>query len=415
MMTFSLNFLGRARVAAIALALTIAACAHTDTAPAAAQSPTITILVSIDGFRPDYLSPEATPTLWRLAREGASAEMRPAFPSITFPNHYTLVTGVRPDTHGVVNNRMEDSARPGVTFTLSDRQVASDPIWWEGATPLWVDAERQGVRSATMFWPGSDYELGGVRPSHWRAFDQGLPDFARVDTLLGWVDAPERPLFFTLYFDIVDTAGHRYGPDAYETRAAAAQTDAALARLVDGLAARGVAANLVIVSDHGMAEVSEDRVIDLDALLAGAQARIVWDGPLAGLEPAAGADLSTLLGPHANGECLTKQDAAHRFGYGAHVRVPPVICLAAVGWRYRSSQIPPYRTPSRGAHGYDPNAPEMAALFIGHGPAFKSGLALPRFNSVSVYPLLAHLIGVTPAANEGALADTASALREPSR
>lgn len=398
----------------------VAACAHRD-APEAAHSGAsgapVTILISIDGFRPDYLERGQTPTLSHLAAEGVSAAIRPAFPSITFPNHYTLVTGQRPDRHGVVNNRMEDPARPGVTFTLSDRVVGADPIWWAGANPIWVTAERQGVRTGTMFWPGSDYELAGVRPTRWRAFDQTLTDFARVDTLLGWLDLPaaERPSLFTLYFDIVDTAGHRFGPDAYETNAAAAQVDAALARLLAGLEARGVAANLVIVSDHGMAGISDDRLIDLDAMMPAGAGRVVWDGPLAGVEPINGADITGLLGAHAHGECLRKQDAAQRWGFGANVRVPAIICLAEIGWRYRSAQIPPYRTPSLGAHGYDPRAPEMAALFIANGPAFRSGVQLPAFDNVSVYPLLARLAGVTPEVNEGNLADTAAALRQPAQ
>ncbi len=404
----------RGVVFALGLAF-VAACAHQqapETAHSGASAAPITILISIDGFRPDYLERGQTPTLSHLAAGGAFAAIRPAFPSITFPNHYTLVTGVRPDRHGVVNNRMEDPARPGVSFTLSDRVVGADPIWWAGANPIWVSAERQGVRTGTMFWPGSDYELAGVRPTRWRAFDQTLTDFARVDTLLGWLDLPaaERPSLYTLYFDIVDTAGHRFGPDAYETTAAAAQVDSALARLVAGLEARSVAANLIIVSDHGMAAISDDRLIDLDAMMPAGAGRVVWDGPLAGVEPVNGADISALVGVHPHGECVRKQDAAARFGYGAHVRVPAIICLAEVGWRYRSAQIPPYRTPSLGAHGYDPNAPEMAALFIAHGPAFRRGVHLPTFNNVSVYPLLAHVAGVTPEANEGNLADTAAAL-----
>ncbi|HRO03900.1 MAG TPA: alkaline phosphatase family protein, partial [Terricaulis sp.] len=137
--------------------------------------------------------------------------------------------------------------------------------------------------------------------------------------------------------------------------------------------------------------------------------RVVWDGPLAGVQPIDGADISHLAGVHQHGECLRKEDAATRWGFGAHVRVPAVICLAEVGWRYRSAQIPPYRTPSLGAHGYDPAAPEMASLFIAYGPAFRAGVELPAFDSVSVYPLLADLIGVEPAANEGDLAATAPA------
>jgi hypothetical protein len=217
-------------------ALGLAACAHSGAqAPATprVEGPPITILISLDGFRPDYLDRGETPTLTRLANEGVRASMRPSFPSVTFPNHYTLVTGLRPGRHGVINNRMEDPERPGVVFTLPDRAVAADPIWWRDGAPIWVTAENQGVRTGTMFWPGSDYELHGRRPSRWRTFDQSLPGFARVDILLSWLDLPaaERPSFYTLYFDLVDTAGHRYGPDALETNAAAADRRLERARL----------------------------------------------------------------------------------------------------------------------------------------------------------------------------------------
>jgi predicted AlkP superfamily pyrophosphatase or phosphodiesterase len=359
-----------------------------------------------------------TPTLSRLAETGVLAEVRPSFPSLTFPNHYSLVTGLRPDRHGVVNNRMEDPLRPGVVFTLSDRVVGADPIWWEGGTPIWITAERQGVRSATMFWPGSDYELQGMRPYRWRAFDQSLPDFARVDVLLAWLDEPEPASFYTLYFDIVDTAGHRNGPDAPETTSAAAQVDAALARLLAGLATRGLEerVNFVIVADHGMAEVADDRFIELDAVVSAEMARVVWDGPLAGVEPLAGREAEVeqaLLGVHPHGECWRKSEMPARFHFGTHRRIPAIVCLAEIGWRYRSAQMRAYPGQTRGAHGYDPAAPEMAALFIAHGPAFEEGVRLDTFDNVSIYPLIAHLIGVEPEENDGALSDTAPALVSP--
>ncbi len=411
--------MSRLRPILLACALALAACAHEPQPPSgsAAAPGDITILVSIDGFRPDYLDRGQTPALSRLAAEGVRGSMRPSFPSVTFPNHYTLVTGRRPDSNGMVNNRMEDPERPGLVFTLQDRVVAADPIWWADGTPFWVSAERAGVRTGTMFWPGSDYELQGVRPSRWRLFDQTLPGFARVDTLLAWLDLPaaERPRFCTLYFDLVDTAGHRYGPDGLETNSAMAEVDSAIARLLTGLEARGQRANLVIVADHGMAAVSEDRFIELEPRIGAANARVIWDGPFAGISPVAGHEYeveAALLGRGAHGECWRKQEIPERFRYGRHRRVPAIICLADLGWRYRSSQIPAYPgPPAQGAHGYDPATPEMAALFIAHGPAFRQGATLAAFDNVSIYPLLARLLGVTPEANEGDLADTAASMR----
>lgn len=399
------------RAAALLFATLLAAGASTPTAAGQA----VTILVSIDGFRADYLDRNATPVMSKLAREGVRGSMRPSFPSVTFPNHYTLVTGKTPDHNGIVNNRMEDVQRPGVIFSMSPN-VASDAYWWSQATPIWVSAERQGIKTGTMFWPSSDYELQGVRPSKWRLFDEELPSFARVDQLLGWLDAPvsERPKLLTLYFDMVDTAGHHYGPDAPETVSATAEIDAAIGRLVDGLGGRGIAANLVIVADHGMANVSEQRIMDMRQMVSSDVARVLWDGQTAGIYPAAGrvADAErALLGRKEHGECWRKGEMPARFGYGTNARIPPIVCLADMGWTYRNRPLAPDAAPYRGAHGFDPDTPEMAAVFIAHGPAFRAGARLAKFPNVSVYPLLAKLAGVTPEANDGSLTDTASALR----
>ena len=157
-------------------------------AQASAAKAPLTILISIDGFRADYLDRGDTPTMKALADDGVRAAMRPSFPSLTFPNHYTLVTGKRPDHNGIVGNTMEDPQIPGVTFTLSNRDAVTDSRWWEMAKPIWVSAEQQGVRTGTMFWPGSEAQIDGVRPTKWAVFDQKKPSNDRVDTLLSWID-----------------------------------------------------------------------------------------------------------------------------------------------------------------------------------------------------------------------------------
>jgi len=409
---------GRRFFVSALLAFALSACAHSDAPQSeAVAGPPITILISLDGFRPDYLDRGQTPTLSRLANEGVRASMRPSFPSVTFPNHYTLVTGLRPGRHGLINNRMEDPERPGVVFTLQDRAVASDPIWWSDGVPIWVTAERQGVRTGTMFWPGSEYELHGQRPTRWRVFDQSLPGFARVDVLLSWLDLPEaeRPSFFTLYFDLVDTAGHRYGPDVLETDAAAAEVDAAIARLLAGLNARGYGdrVNFVIVADHGMSPQGTESVIDLDSRISPQQARVIFDGQITGVQPLDGQDAvveGALVGRSEHGECWRKADVPARFDFSQHRRIPAIVCMADLGWRYRSTQLPQYGSVALGAHGYDPEAPEMAAIFIANGPAFQRGVTLNSFDNVSVYPLLTHLTGITPEPNQGDLADVAAGL-----
>ncbi|HTD03998.1 ectonucleotide pyrophosphatase/phosphodiesterase [Undibacterium sp.] len=372
------------------------------------------ILVSIDGFRPDYLDRGVTPNLNALAAGGARAEaMLPSFPSITFPNHYTLVTGLRPDHHGLVGNTMEDARIPGVRFKLSDHNAVADRRWWDGAEPVWVTAEKQGVRTATMFWPGTEAAIHGVRPTKWLPFDGKLPPAARVDTLLGWLDSPATHFgFATLYFDDVDHAGHEYGPDAAKTTEAAAHVDAAIGRLLAGLKARNITANIVIVSDHGMAAISKQRVVRLDQVAPASSFKMLTYGAYGGIDAVPGQDAvlaAALLKPHEHMQCWRKGDIPARFQYGSNARVPAFLCLAEVGWVVVPDEKAAERTDG-GTHGYDNAAPEMRALFIASGPAFRH-VALKPFDNVDVYPLVMSLIGVPPLANDGDIAPLLPALK----
>lgn len=372
------------------------------------------LLVSIDGFRADYLSRGLTPNLSALAANGVQAAMRPAFPSLTFPNHYTLVTGLYPDHHGIVENTMSDprvAAHPH--FTLSDHEANWDPAWWNEATPLWVTAQRQGVHSATMFWPGSETDIQGVRPDYWVPYDKGMADFDRVGQVLAWLDLPggERPAFLTLYFDKVDTAGHHEGPDSAGVNEALGQVDAAVGQLVRGLKQRGLEdkVDLIVVADHGMAALAPERTIYIDDIVAPADIQIVTSSALMGLVPAAGAEQrveKALFAPQKHMICHRRQDMPERFHYGGNPRIPPILCLAETGWIITSHEAAArQRAPYRGTHGFDNQAPEMAALFIARGPDFRPGLKHAPFDNVDVYPLMAKLLGVKPEKNDGTLAD----------
>lgn len=397
------------RILLAALSLLLTGCATTPPAPECAPL----ILISIDGFRPDYLDRGVTPVLSALAAGGAQAEMRPSFPSKTFPNHYTLVTGLRPDRHGVVENNMEDPAIPGVTFKMANREAVRDRRWWDQGEPIWVAAERAGVTTAPMFWPGVEAEVRGVRPTWWLAYDEPMPMEARVDWLLARLDEPgRRPGFLTLYFHHIDVAGHDYGPESSELNAMLPQVDAAVGRLVAGLKARGLAANLIVVADHGMAPLSLDRRIFLDDLLPADAYRALSAGAILTLYPTAGREgevAAALLKPHPHMQCWRKAEIPARFHYGRNARVAPFFCLPRTGWVVTTRGYKP-KKPERGGHGYDPYSPEMAAIFIANGPAFRRGVRLPTFDNVSVYPLLARLLGVRPSPNDGALADTQAAL-----
>lgn len=373
------------------------------------------ILISIDGFRADYLQRGVTPNLNALAARGVRAQaMRPSFPSLTFPNHYTLVTGLRPDHHGLVDNQIFDPAIPERRFKLSDKLAVLDRRWWDQGVPVWVTAEQHGLRSAMLFWPGSEADIQGVRPTLAPAFDDTLTPEQRVDLLLSWLDQPQQQWdFLSLYFSHVDHAGHDYGPDADATTAAVAQADQAIGRLLAGLQQRGVDANLVVVADHGMAAVSPERVIRMDLLAPAGSYEKVTDGPYAALNPVPGQSAqleAALLKPWPHMQCWRKQDIPTRLAYGQHARVPALLCLAEPGWSIVFSAQQAAKVHG-GRHGYDNGASEMAALCIAAGPALRSAVQLPVIDNVDVYPLLMQLLALPARSTDGQLTPWRAALR----
>ena len=367
------------------------------------------ILISIDGYRADYLERGRSPTLVALAASGVRAQaLRPAFPTLTFPNHYTIVTGLYPDHHGIVNNRMVDPAIP-VPFVYKDAATIDNPAWW-GGEPLWVSAEKQGLHAATVFWPGSDVAIDGMRPERWLHFDITLSSEARVAQALQWLDLPEpqRPAFVTIYFDEVDRSSHTFGPGSAQADAAVAQVDVALAHLLDGLKQRGLAetANLVVLSDHGQALAGSDKVEVIDRTIDLQDVDLISTGVLAGFAARPGREAEVeraLLAPHDHMRCWKKSAVPARLHYGSNPRIPPLLCLANEGWIINTQKFvdDPNHHLSLGEHGYDNDDPAMRALFVAHGPAFKRGVVVPEFDNVDIYPLLAAILHIKPAPNDG--------------
>ena len=406
------------RLLAAAAGLLLAACTGTPppaTVSGARQPAHPVILISVDGLRADYLRRGITPNISALASRGVTTSaMRPSFPSITFPNHYTLVTGLRPDRHGMVNNTMVDPELG--RFAMSIRSAVEDARWWNGAEPIWVTAEKAGIATATMFWPGSEAPVGGIRPHRWLRFDGAMPEPARVDQLLAWLDERPRPGFATLYFDTVDHDGHEFGPDSPQVNTAVARVDAQIGRLLAGLQQRGIEANIILVADHGMAQVSNERRILLDTLLDPAKVQLVAGGAVASLNPVPGQEVAVkaaLLRPHPHMACHEKAKLPARLHYGRHRRVPAIICVAEAGWMIWLSPPAANQTqrPLGGMHGYDPALPDMAASFVAAGPAFRAGTVLPPFDNVDVHPLLLRLLGLPAMQTDGDSRMAAKALR----
>jgi predicted AlkP superfamily pyrophosphatase or phosphodiesterase len=379
-----------------------------------ADADPIVILVSFDGFRWDYDARYPAPNLRRLAARGVRAEaLVPAFPSKTFPNHYTLVTGLYPGHHGIVANTLRDPAT-GRVGTLMRPEHAQDSRWWSGpADPLWVTIERQGMVAAAMFWPGTEAAINGVRPRYWHPFDDGYPATARIEQVLTWVDLPsaERPRLITLYFSDVDSAGHDDGPGSPETREAVSRVDGYLGALMGGLDSRGLLeqVNLVVTSDHGMAATSSDRVVVVDDYVELADGEVVEINPTLGIAPRPGREdaiYGALSGAHPRLRVYRRAETPAHWHYRDHPRIPEIVGVVDEGWQIlrRSALQPLGAATARGAggqHGYDPHVRSMHGIFVAAGPAFKAGVGVPAFESVHVYNALAMALDLTPEPNDG--------------
>ena len=419
-MRHRLACLAASRAMALLLALPIlaAAACRAERAPPD-QTPRV-LLVSLDGFRWDYLDRAPAKRLRELAQRGVRAErMIPVFPSKTFPNHYSIVTGLTPDEHGIVANVMRDPELG--LFRTSDSLAQQDSRWWAGE-PIWVTAEKQGRRAAAYFWPGSEAVIDGVRSTWWTRYDHGRPNATRVRQVLEWLALPpdSAPAFIALYLSDTDDAGHRFGPTASQTDSAIARVDSAVGALVDGIARLGLTSvvNVLIVADHGMVETSADRAIVLDDYIDLKRVEVVDWTPVAAIAPRAGEEervYRALAGKHPLLQVYRKGELPARWHFHAHPRITPIVAVADEGWTITSrAQVAQWREEgwTGGAtHGYDPALVSMGAVFVAAGPGIARGKQIPAFRNVHLYALMAHLLALQPAPTAGSLDSVRAILR----
>lgn len=368
----------------------------------------ILILVSLDGFRWDYLQKFKAPNLSRLAAEGVQAErLIPQFPSMTFPNHHTIMTGLRPAHHGIIHNNIYDpQLKATFAFNKPEQQGAE---WW-GGEPVWATAIKQGRRANVLFWPGTGTPMAGLLPTEWKRYD-GKPEPAEiVDLGLGWLGQPadQRPSLVTLYFHHTDSVGHKHGPDSPEIAASVAQVDEAIGRLRAGLQRLKLeeTVNLIVVSDHGMSGISTQRMVVLAdcADLTGVQ--VDFSGALAGLRPPEGQEealYQAFKRKENHFHAYRRENTPEEFHFRNNSRIPPVILVAEDGWYLsnRSLQEQSSRSFNKATHGYDPRLDSMGATFIAWGPAFKRQTKLAPVENLHLYNLFCATLGLKPAANDG--------------
>jgi predicted AlkP superfamily pyrophosphatase or phosphodiesterase len=365
--------------------------------PAPQDKPYV-LLISLDGFRYDYAERDHATNLLALGQSGVRAKaLIPSFPTTTFPNHYTIVTGLYPAHHGLVDNSFWDPERQA-GFKSSSLASTTDGSWW-GGTPLWVLAEQQGMHAASFFWPGSDAEIQHIRPTYYYKYDGKIPNEQRVAQVIAWLKLPkaERPHFITLYFSDVDHEGHTFGPDAPQTHEAVKAIDAVLGKLFDQIRALSVPLDIFVVSDHGMAKVTGDVDISKLADLAGVETvSNSTDFKFYSSDPKRIDQLySDLQGKDPRIEVYRRTEIPERLNYTGNPRIGDLVALAVAPVVLHLNPKPGQTQP-KGMHGYDAaRMPDMRGIFFAAGPDLKAGLTVDEFQNIHIYPLIAHILGLT--------------------
>jgi predicted AlkP superfamily pyrophosphatase or phosphodiesterase len=363
------------------------------------------LLVSFDAFRWDYSKIYKTPNLNKMAKEGVKADrLISSFPTVTFPNHYSIATGLYPDHHGLVNNTFY-APDLNLLYRIGDRKAIENPAFY-GGEPIWVTAKKQGLKTASFFWVGSEAPVEGIQPDYWKKYDANVTYTERIDTVVKWLGYPDgkRPELVTLYFDEPDATSHDFGPVSPETGEVVNYLDSMLGVLRTKLSQLLVfkKLNLIVLSDHGMSQLSSEKYIDLKSIVPERMISGIWGGnPVYLIKPAEGkADSLLLLINRTKGvRAWRKGSLPEKWHYGTNPRIPEVVAVADSSW-YISTR-PFIGTLTGGAHGYDNHNSDMFAIFYAAGPAFKKAYSVKEFNNVDVYDLICRILDLKPSKNDG--------------
>lgn len=367
------------------------------------QSRPYLILISIDGFRWDYMSLHPTPNLKRIAAMGTKAErLLPVFPTLTFPNHYSIATGLYPENHGLVANGFPDPDRD-TWYSLKKRETVEDRRFYAGE-PIWVTAETQGMVTAAFFFVGTEAPIKGVYPSHWRSYDKDISGEDRVDQVLEWLDEPaqSRPHFYTLYFEDVDDYSHWFGPDSEENAEAISRVDGYIGRLLNGLEKLPFKhqVNIILVSDHGQGAYLPDQqpylladYVNLD------DTSIIEGGSYLFLhidddqKSRAAEIVARVNNTWRHGRAYLPVDTPIQWRVGNNPRFPDVILMPDAGHAVLSNEGRAGKI-NAGDHGWAPENPDMHGFFVACGPDITPGLTLGPVSTIDIYPFMLSILGL---------------------
>ncbi|WP_099463511.1 alkaline phosphatase family protein [Parabacteroides provencensis] len=368
--------------------------------PTVSSSDRYVVVLSMDGFRSDYPSRANTPTLDSLANVGVRSTFRPCFPSVTFPNHYAMATGLHPDHNGLINNFFY---APDVDSIYRMGDLTS---FFYGGEPIWNTAEKQGVRAASFYWVGSEVPVHGMQPSIWKKFDKSVSFSERADSVISWLRLPEadRPHLIMWYMEEPDAIGHYSTPDSSATLEKVEELDGVLNHFFTEARKLDVfdKIDFVVLSDHGMATYYPENYVNLIDYLPLDSFEYVFDGVPTLLYPkktyldSAYAILKQV--PHIT--VWKKDEIPSKYIYGSNPRIGDLVVLPDIGSyvHFREKKITPYKGAT---HGYDNFAPEMEAIFYAAGPSFKKHVEVPTMANVNLYLLITRLLGIQPAPNDG--------------
>jgi predicted AlkP superfamily pyrophosphatase or phosphodiesterase len=361
------------------------------------------ILISFDGFRWDYVNRNISTHFDYIKENGVSAKsLRSCFPTKTFPNHISIVTGMYPEHHGIISNGFWDY-RNNKHFSMSDTNTVREASWYKGEA-FWETAERQGIITASFFWPGSDINLSYRHPTYYYNYDGKIPYRQRVDGVIKWLKLPynERPHFITSYFNATDTQGHKYGPNSPETNFAISQLDSIIGYFFEELKEINLfdSTNIIVVSDHGMTDISIDKTINIEKILEGYDYKQNDNGPFMLIEPEKDSEsiFEKLKENEDHYKVYKREDVPEYFHFSDNPLIPEIVLIAEIGWSLETNKSfdNMKKWNSKGNHGYDNYWMDMNGIFYAVGPAFKKNYQVGTVNNIDIYPLLCKIFGILP-------------------
>ncbi len=365
------------------------------------------ILISFDGFRWDYANRGITPNIDIMKKNGVSAlSLRPSFPSKTFPNHYAIISGMYPENNGLIANSMHNPYT-NEHFKLSDSIQVRNGRWYLGEA-FWETAQRNGIISASYFWPGSEISPEYRRPKYYEKYDHNRDYKARVNGVINWLKLPyeKRPHFLTLYFSATDDKGHKFGPNSNEVNQAIVKEDNMLGLLFKKLKEINLydSTNVILVSDHGMSEISKDRTVNIQDIIKDYDVEYQQGGPFMLIQPKpdeVDQVYKLLLKNENHFNVYTKENIPARFHYSNNPFIPDIIISADLGWSLTTNKSAKYisKMKTGATHGWDNYTLDMNGIFFAMGPSFKVGYKTGTINNIDIYPLLCEIFKISPRSN----------------